>query len=44
MAVPWILDRSYLVSFVWFESGQGLVNEVHVNLRGLSRERSHPRV
>ncbi len=26
-------DRSYLVSFVWFESGQGLVNEVHVNLR-----------
>lgn len=27
-------DRSYLVSFVWFESGQGLVNEVHVNLRG----------
>jgi hypothetical protein len=27
-------DRSYLVSFAWFESGQGLVNEVHVNLRG----------
>jgi hypothetical protein len=27
-------DRSYLVSFVWFETGQGLVNEVHVNLRG----------
>ncbi len=27
-------DRSYLVSFVWFERGQGLVNEVHVNLRG----------
>jgi hypothetical protein len=27
-------DRSYLVSFVWFESDQGLVNEVHVNLRG----------
>ncbi|MDQ3379228.1 MAG: hypothetical protein M3546_02750 [Actinomycetota bacterium] len=26
-------DRSYLVSFVWFESGQGLVSEVHVNLR-----------
>jgi hypothetical protein len=27
-------DRSYLVSFVWFESGAGVVNEVHVNLRG----------
>ena len=27
-------DRSYLVSFVWFEADQGLVNEVHVNLRG----------
>ncbi len=27
-------DRSYLVSFVWFETGQGIVNEVHVNLRG----------
>ena len=27
-------DRSYLVSFVWFESGGGVVNEVHVNLRG----------
>jgi hypothetical protein len=26
-------DRSYLVSFVWFEADQGLVNEVHVNLR-----------
>jgi hypothetical protein len=26
-------DRSYLVSFVWFESNQGLVSEVHVNLR-----------
>jgi hypothetical protein len=27
-------DRSYLVSFVSFETGGGLVNEVHVNLRG----------
>jgi hypothetical protein len=27
-------DRSYLVSFVWFERGGGVVNEVHVNLRG----------
>jgi hypothetical protein len=27
-------DRSYLVSFVWFERGNGVVNEVHVNLRG----------
>ncbi len=27
-------DRSYLVSFVWFEAGQGFVSEVHVNLRG----------
>jgi hypothetical protein len=27
-------DRSYLVSFVWFETAPGLVNEVHVNLRG----------
>jgi hypothetical protein len=27
-------DRSYLVSFVWFERSAGLVNEVHVNLRG----------
>src|SRR5262245_1936110 len=27
-------DRSYLVSFVWFERSQGLVQEVHVNLRG----------
>ncbi len=27
-------DRSYLVSFVWFESGGGVVQEVHVNLRG----------
>lgn len=26
-------DRSYLVSFVWFESSQGFVSEVHVNLR-----------
>jgi len=27
-------DRSYLVSFVWFDRGGGSVNEVHVNLRG----------
>lgn len=27
-------DRSYLVSFVWFDRGGGAVNEVHVNLRG----------
>jgi hypothetical protein len=27
-------DRSYLVSFVWFESSGGTVYEVHVNLRG----------
>jgi hypothetical protein len=27
-------DRSYLVSFVWFEASQGVVREVHVNLRG----------
>ncbi len=27
-------DRSYLVSFVWFEASQGEVSEVHVNLRG----------
>ena len=27
-------DRSYLVSFAWFESGGGVVEEVHVNLRG----------
>jgi len=27
-------DRSYLVSFVWFERSLGIVNEVHVNLRG----------
>jgi hypothetical protein len=27
-------DRSYLVSFVWFETGNGVANEVHVNLRG----------
>ena len=27
-------DRSYLVSFVWFERSLGVVNEVHVNLRG----------
>ena len=26
-------DRSYLVSFVWFEASQGSVSEVHVNLR-----------
>jgi len=27
-------DRSYLVSFIWFETGGGVVQEVHVNLRG----------
>jgi hypothetical protein len=27
-------DRSYLVSWAWFESGGGVVQEVHVNLRG----------
>jgi hypothetical protein len=27
-------DRSYLVSFVWFEASQGVTSEVHVNLRG----------
>jgi hypothetical protein len=27
-------DRSYLVSWVWFETGGGIVQEVHVNLRG----------
>jgi hypothetical protein len=27
-------DRSYLVSFVWFETSLGVANEVHVNLRG----------
>jgi hypothetical protein len=27
-------DRSYLVSFVWFEASQGVISEVHVNLRG----------
>jgi hypothetical protein len=27
-------DRSYLVSFVWFEASQGVASEVHVNLRG----------
>jgi hypothetical protein len=27
-------DRSYLVSFVWFETSGGDVQEVHVNLRG----------
>ncbi|MGH3135523.1 MAG: hypothetical protein ACRDPV_03395 [Gaiellaceae bacterium] len=27
-------DRSYLVSWAWFESGGGIVQEVHVNLRG----------
>ncbi len=26
-------DRSYLVSWAWFESGGGIVQEVHVNLR-----------
>lgn len=27
-------DRSYLVSFVWFDAGGGMVQEVHVNFRG----------
>jgi hypothetical protein len=36
-------DRSYLVSFVWFEAGQGLVNEVHVNLRGYPGSTRIPR-
>jgi hypothetical protein len=27
-------DRSYLVSFVWFDVSQGVTSEVHVNLRG----------
>jgi hypothetical protein len=36
-------DRSYLVSFVWFERGQGLVNEVHVNLRGYPGSTRIPR-
>lgn len=27
-------DRSYLISWAWFESGGGVVQEVHVNLRG----------
>jgi hypothetical protein len=27
-------DRSYLVSFVWFDTSGGVVQEVHVNLRG----------
>ena len=27
-------DHSYLVSWAWFESGGGIVQEVHVNLRG----------
>jgi hypothetical protein len=27
-------DRSYLVSFVWFDAGGGVVQEVHVNFRG----------
>jgi hypothetical protein len=27
-------DRSYLASWAWFESGGGVVQEVHVNLRG----------
>ena len=36
-------DRSYLVSFAWFESSQGLVNEVHVNLRGYPGSTRVPR-
>jgi hypothetical protein len=35
-------DRSYLVSFVWFESAQGLVSEVHVNLRAYPGETRIP--
>jgi hypothetical protein len=27
-------DRSYLVSFAWFDTSAGLVQEVHVNFRG----------
>jgi hypothetical protein len=27
-------DRSYLVSWAWFETGGGIIQEVHVNLRG----------
>jgi hypothetical protein len=27
-------DRSYLVSFVWFEASPEVISEVHVNLRG----------
>lgn len=27
-------DRSYLVSWVWFETAAGVIQEVHVNLRG----------
>ena len=27
-------DRSYLVSWAWFESGGGVIQEVHLNLRG----------
>ena len=27
-------DRSYLVSWAWFEAGGGVIQEVHVNLRG----------
>ncbi len=35
-------DRSYLVSFVWFEAGQGFVSEVHVNLRAYPGETRIP--
>ena len=35
-------DRSYLVSFVWFEAGQGFVSEVHVNLRAIRARRGFP--
>ena len=35
-------DRSYLVSFVWFEAGQGFVTEVHVNLRAYPGETRIP--
>lgn len=36
-------DRSYLVSFVWFERSQDIVNEVHVNLRGYPGSTRIPR-
>jgi hypothetical protein len=36
-------DRSYLVSFVWFDSSQGAVMEVHVNLRAYPGKTRIPR-